>query len=92
MNSGSFREQVSLIHALAFVPFRLQTPYRVPPTSLFHATPQLVRPPALFLRVWVSLLGCKLTEHSGRIEFVILRTGTSLPVASYLASRRRSYF
>jgi len=43
-------------------------------------------------RVWVSSLGCRLTEHSGRIEFVILRTGSSLPVAPHIASRRRSYF
>src|SRR5947207_8364278 len=36
-----------------------------------------------FQWVWASPLTCRLAEHSGRIEFVILRTGLSPPVASH---------
>ena len=42
--------------------------------------------------VWASPLTCRLAEHSGRIEFVILRTGLSPPVAPHPASQRRSFF
>ena len=42
--------------------------------------------------VWASPLGCRLTTTTGRIEFVILRTGSSPPVALHLLSRGRSYF
>ena len=38
-----------------------------------------------------SPLNRRLADTSGRIEFVILRTGRSPPVASHPASRRRSY-
>ena len=37
-----------------------------------------------------SPLTCRLATTSGRIEFVILRTGRSPPVALHLASRQRS--
>src|SRR5215467_2137175 len=49
MNAGSYRLQVSLIHApgLRTLPSPLTV---VSPRSLSHATPQLLRPPALFCR------------------------------------------
>jgi len=42
-------------------------------------------------RGWTSPVTRRLVRTSGRIEFVILRTDSSSPVASHLASRRRSY-
>jgi hypothetical protein len=42
-------------------------------------------------RVRVSSFPSRLTGQPGRIEFVNLRTTRSPPVASHLASRRRSY-
>ena len=42
-------------------------------------------------RVQVSSFGSRLTVMQSRIEFVILRTNRSPPVAPYLASRQRSY-
>ena len=40
---------------------------------------------------WASPLTSRLATTTGRIEFVILRTGRSPPVALHPASRRRSY-
>ena len=40
---------------------------------------------------WASPVACKLATASGRIEFVILRSGCSSPVALHLASRQRNY-
>src|SRR5262245_60390757 len=40
---------------------------------------------------WASPIGCGLATTTGRIEFVILRTDGSLPVALHLLSRERSY-
>ena len=40
--------------------------------------------------VWASPYPCRLATNTGRIEFVILRTGSSLPVAPHLVSRRRN--
>ena len=45
-----------------------------------------------FQWVWASPLTCRLADHSGRIEFVILRTGLSPSVAPHPASQRRSFF
>ena len=42
-------------------------------------------------RVRASPLARRLANRSGRIEFVILRTTSSLPVAPHPASRRRSF-
>ena len=42
--------------------------------------------------IWASPLPSRLAAATGRIEFVILRTGRSPPVALHLVSRRRSYF
>ena len=40
---------------------------------------------------WASPIGSRLAATTGRIEFVILRTGRSPRVAPHPASRRRSY-
>jgi len=40
---------------------------------------------------WTSPLGSRLVTTKSRIEFVILRTGSSPPVALHLPSRGRSY-
>ena len=42
-------------------------------------------------RVWISPFFGRLVARTGRIGFVILRTGCSPPVALHPASRRRSY-
>jgi len=42
-------------------------------------------------QVWTSPFTRRLVALSGRIEFVILRTGGSPPVASHPASRRRGF-
>ena len=71
---------------LAFLPFCLHPP--LSHGSLSHATPQRL-----------GLLPCgspgfalasQARRNTGRIEFVILRTGSSLPVAPHLVSRRRN--
>ena len=41
---------------------------------------------------WASPFARRLASHSGRIEFVILRTGTPSSVALHLVSPQRSYF
>jgi hypothetical protein len=41
--------------------------------------------------IWASPLASRLAATAGRIEFVILRTGRSPPVASHPSSWRRSY-
>ena len=82
-----------------FRPFRLQPPLAAPgPWSGF--APQAYRQhdsrsSASLLRdhrvSWASPLGSRLATTTGRIEFVILRTGRSPPVALHLLSRERSY-
>ena len=62
---------------------------RRPPSPLSHATPQLDGSPLSGSRLRHWLAGSP--DTSGRIEFVILRTGLSPPVAPHPASRRRSY-
>jgi hypothetical protein len=72
---------------LAFLPFCLQPP--VPPHGRFLTLPLSAL--GFFLtKVWASPYPCRLAANTGRIEFVILRTGSSLPVAPHLVSRRRS--
>ncbi len=62
---------------------------RAPP-ALSHATPQRpLVPGCRRSRFRLYKAGSSLT--SGRIEFVILRTGHSPSIALHLASRRRSY-
>jgi len=83
----------------AFRPFRLQPPlvvlrsrfgFRIaglPPRSYRTHPPGRV-PHGVS---WASPLTRRLATTTGRIEFVILRTGRSPPVAPHAASRRRSY-
>jgi hypothetical protein len=72
---------------LAFLPFCLQTP--VLPQGRFHTLPLSAL--SFFLaEVWASPHPGRLATNTGRIEFVILRTGSSLPVAPHLVSRRRN--
>src|SRR3989304_3909158 len=71
---------------MAFLPFRLQPP--VAPCHRFYTLPLSVTVSLLFLqKVWASLLMSKLAVTTGRIEFVILRTGFSPPVALHVTLR-----
>lgn len=79
--------QVSLIH-MPDLPTILSPLTWMAPAPLSHATPQLAGLP---LQVWTSPLASRLAAHPGRIEFVILQTGSSPPVALHLASQRRNY-
>ena len=72
---------------LAFLPFCLQTP--VSPQRRFLTLP-LSALDFFLAEVWASPFPCRLAANTGRIEFVILRTGSSLPVAPHLVSRRRN--
>ena len=84
-------EQVSRIHPPDLPSVPSPTTWCVRP-SLYHATLQRGRlPRTLWPPVWVSPLTSRLTTTPGRIEFVLLRTARSPPVAPHPASRRRSY-
>jgi len=72
---------------LAFLPFRLQPP--VQPQGRFRTLP-LSSLGLLLTKVWASPLARRLATCTGRIEFVSLRAGSSLPVAPHPASRRRN--
>jgi hypothetical protein len=84
--------QVSLVACWSFRPFRLQPlPF---PQCRFHTLPfsaldfraeQAPRGPGF-------AHGVQARRNDSRIEFVILRTGRSPPVALHLALRQRSYF
>jgi hypothetical protein len=72
---------------LTFLPSCLQTP--VPPHGRFPTLPLSAL--GFFLtEVWASPYPGRLAANTGRIEFVILRAGSSLPVAPHLVSRRRN--
>jgi len=82
--------QVSLLHVVGLPTVPSPTTLRVP-SELLHATPQFDGSPTPCQRQAVaSLMASRLATLSGRIEFVILRTGRSPPAALHLASRRRS--
>ena len=87
LNSVSFGEQVSLIHASG--PPIIPSPTTLGlPSSLSHPTPQRVG-----LRTRVSpgfATESQARQLSGRIAFVILRTDRSPPAAPHPASWRRS--
>ena len=72
---------------LALLPFCLQPP--VSPQHRFLTLP-LSSLDFLLAEVWASPQARRLAAHTGRIEFVILQTGSSLPVAPHLVSRRRN--
>jgi hypothetical protein len=72
---------------LAFLPFCSQPP--VPPQHRFITLP-LSLLDFLLAELWASPQARRLAANTGRIGFVILRTGSSLPVAPHLVSRRRN--
>src|SRR3990167_8894318 len=77
---------------LAFLPFRLQ-----PPIAPYHRFSTLPLSLIGFLlsffssKVWASPFPSRLTVTTGRIEFVVLRTSFSPPVAPHHTSQCRSY-
>src|SRR6266487_6885386 len=82
------RSPCVLCHAVMTIP----SPHtkRVP-ASLSHATPQRIPVPHLTGGLRFRQFREGSSPTSGRIEFVILRTGHSPSIALHLASRRRSY-
>ncbi len=82
--------KVSLIHVLG-LPTIPSPPTCVSTTSLSHATPQLVALPPVLRESGLRTFTRRDADHTGRIEFLIVRTGRSPPVASHPVSRRRSY-
>ena len=81
----SGRSPCVLCHAIITIP---SPPTLRPPRQLSHATPHPPWSRHSTERFRLSTAGSSST--SGRIEFVILRTGDSPPVALHPASRRRS--
>src|SRR6185312_6840587 len=81
--------EVSPLHVTRLFGTILPPTTRHPPSPLSHATPQLDGSPLAGARLHHWLAGSPST--SGRIKFVLLRTGPSPPVALHPASRRRSY-
>ena len=78
-----------------FQPFRLQPPLVVPGSiclrpglTAFYLVHPVCRERTAS---WTSPFASRLATTTGRIEFVILRTSRSPPVALHPASRRRSY-
>ncbi len=82
--------------SLAFRSFHLQPPPVAPGSICFRpglTSFYLVHPVCRNrLASWASPFPSRLATTTGRIEFVILRTDRSPPVALHPASRRRSYF
>ena len=88
MNSGSFSEQVSLIHASRLLNHSVSN-HPMPLCRRFITLPLSSTAFRFRSRLRLWLAGSSMA--SGRIEFVILRTGHSPPVALHHASLRRSY-
>jgi len=87
MNTVSFSQQVSLIHASGPPIIPPPTTLGLPP-SLSHPTPQRV---GLLTPVSPGFATePQARQLSGRIAFVILRTDRSPPAAPHPASQRRS--
>src|SRR3990167_5920494 len=77
---------------LAFLPFRLQPP--IAPYHRFSTLPLSLIGfllPFFSSKVWASPFPSRLTVTIGRIEFVVLRTSFSPPVAPHHTSLCRSY-
>ena len=77
---------------LAFLPFRLQPP--IAPYHRFSTLPLSLIGfllPFFSSKVWASPFPSRLTVTTGRIEFVVLRTSFSPPVAPHHTSQCRSY-
>jgi hypothetical protein len=87
MNSGSFSEQVSLIHASSLLDHSISK-HLMPHCRRFLTLPLSATVFRFRSRLRHWLAGSPIAP--GRIEFVILRTGRSPPAAPHLASRRRS--
>src|SRR5262252_3834276 len=89
MNSSLAANRSPRFSALAFLTIPSPTTRRAPRRSF---SPLLLISTGLrFSRFRLRLCTRGLAVTPGRIEFVILRTGRSPPVALHLASRRRSY-
>ena len=89
MNSGSFSEQVSLIHARCLLGHSVSK-HQDSRSYRFCTLPLSLRAFRFRSEVRHWLAGSPTVP--GRIEFVILRTGRSPPAAPHHASRRRSCF
>jgi len=87
MNSGSFSEQASLIHASG-LPNHSVSNHQGSRSCRFHTLPLSARAFRFRCRVRHWLAGSPTAP--GRIEFVILRTGRSPPAALHHASLRCS--
>jgi hypothetical protein len=87
MNSGSFSEQVSLIHASGLLDHSVSN-HLMRHCRRFHTLPLSSTASRFRSRLRPCIAGSPITP--GRIEFVILRTGRSPPAAPHHASLRRS--
>jgi hypothetical protein len=87
MNSGSFSEQVSLIHASGLLDHSVST-HLMRHCRRFLTLPFSSTASRFRSRLPPCIAGSPITP--GRIEFVILRTGRSPPAAPHHASLRRS--
>ena len=88
MNSGSFSEQVSLIHSRG-LPDHSVSKHLAPTVVALSRYPSALSLPR-FIGVRFHHRATGSSGIPGRIEFVILRTGRSPPAASHPASWRRS--
>jgi hypothetical protein len=89
MNSGSFSEQVSLIHASG-LPNHSVSKHLTPSRRRFITLPLSATGFPFHLGSGLRLSHAGSSTAPGRIEFVILRTGRSPPAALHHASLRRS--
>jgi hypothetical protein len=87
MNSGSFSEQLSLIHASGLLDHSVSN-HLMRHCRRFHTLPFSSTASRFRSRLRPCIAGSPITP--GRIEFVILRTGRSPPAAPHHASLRRS--
>ena len=86
----SAARQVSLVHVHGLY-HRSVSNHPMPSHRRFNTLPISAAGFRALARVRTSPFTRRLVKTSGRIEFVILRTDSSSPVASHPASRRRSY-
>jgi hypothetical protein len=96
MNTRRTRSGLPALRERTFRPFRLQPPLVVPGSVCFlpGLTAFCLVNPVCRGRTasWASPLPSRLATTKGRIEFVILRTGRSPPVALHPLSQGRSYY
>ena len=89
MNTVSLPPEVSLIHASGLLDHSVSK-HLIGPGRRFNTLPISATDFRIFPVEASPLIG-RLADLPGRIEFVILRTDRSPPVAPHPASRRRSY-